>query len=92
MTNSNADFVPVGCANGYNPDDLRCNKCVDFLNTGRTIWAGEDFSCTYCGDEWKTRTAAPVESFEDIQQRRRAESMRERSRSAFALVFSHPAA
>jgi len=43
----------IGCVNGYNSEDKRCNECVDFVNTGRAIYEGEDFSCTYCGDQWK---------------------------------------
>lgn len=43
----------IGCVSGYNSDDKRCNEHVDFVNTGRSIYEGEDFSCTYCGDEWK---------------------------------------
>lgn len=43
----------IGCVSGYNPEDKRCNSHVDFSHTGRSILAGEDFSCTYCGDEWK---------------------------------------
>lgn len=43
----------IGCVSGYNSEDKRCNDHVDFAIPGRSILAGEDFSCTYCGDEWK---------------------------------------
>lgn len=43
----------IGCVSGYNSEDKRCNEHVDFSNAGRSIFEGEDFSCTYCGDEWK---------------------------------------
>jgi hypothetical protein len=43
----------IGCVNGNNPDDKRCTDHVDFVNTGRSIWEGEDFDCTYCGQEWR---------------------------------------
>jgi hypothetical protein len=33
--------------------DARCNEHVDYYATGVTIYAGTDFSCTYCGDAWK---------------------------------------
>lgn len=45
----------IGVTSGSNPDDLRCLGCVDFSDPGRLIYTGEDFSCTYCGDEWKSK-------------------------------------
>lgn len=117
-------LVAVGCANGYDPKDLRCTAHVDFINTGRTLWAGEDFECTYCGTEWRDgltpgeryerdhnvwhcnycfvyvpngeccggcngSSPGTGETFEQIQERRRKETLRERSRAAFTLTFSH---
>lgn len=48
-----SEFKIIGCVSGYNEDDKRCNEHADFSFAGRSIYTGEDFSCTYCGDEWK---------------------------------------
>lgn len=43
----------IGYTNGNNPQDFRCLAHVDFLNHGPALWTGAEFSCTYCGDEYK---------------------------------------
>lgn len=43
----------IGCVNSSNASDKRCNEHVDFSTIGRSIYEGEDFTCTYCGEAWK---------------------------------------
>lgn len=43
----------IGFVNGNNPDDKRCSECIDFSTLGPALFTGAEFSCTYCGDDYK---------------------------------------
>src|SRR6478736_5701136 len=43
----------IGYVNGSNPEDMRCLAHVDFVNHGPALFTGAEFSCTYCGDQYR---------------------------------------
>lgn len=43
----------IGYVNGNNPQDMRCLAHVDFVNHGPALFTGAEFSCTYCGDQYR---------------------------------------
>jgi len=42
----------IGRVHPNNPNDRRCNSCVDFDGHDGLIMEGQELDCTYCGHDW----------------------------------------